>query len=350
MSVNIRYPNITGLSEKEQLAQIKSYLHQLVEQLNYALQTLGTVGEASTYEAQGGGVSYYELQSMIIDATNKLKNKYERLYNRLENDYVGNDEYQTLVDDLEALQGDHVSKEAFDAVVKDLETLEKSLPETYLATSEFEAYKESVSEAIAAVSVPAFYTELARFKNDAGIAILKVIAHGLTVGETYGVHLYTAARRRGRRHDPWRHPSNENTGTNYTGKGYANLVGQGLEGKIANGVYPAVPDWMPRGGILQTEWELTASAETETLEINLGTWLLPMLKPLEGSFDTCALIGVGSNTLAPLLMQWRLVKNGTVGECKDTFRVGLRLVEGDLGIPNVSSGSIDPKYLYTSIH
>lgn len=88
MSVNIRYPNITGLSEKEQLAQIKSYLHQLVEQLNYALQTLGTVGEASTYEAQGGGVSYYELQSMIIDATNKLKNKYERLYNRLENDYV----------------------------------------------------------------------------------------------------------------------------------------------------------------------------------------------------------------------------------------------------------------------
>ena len=40
MSVKIRYPNITGGSEREQLAQIKSFLYQLVDQLNYALSTL----------------------------------------------------------------------------------------------------------------------------------------------------------------------------------------------------------------------------------------------------------------------------------------------------------------------
>ena len=41
MSVNFRYPNITGASEQEQLAQLKRYLYQLVDQLNYAFSTMG---------------------------------------------------------------------------------------------------------------------------------------------------------------------------------------------------------------------------------------------------------------------------------------------------------------------
>lgn len=39
MSMNIRYPNITGATEREQLFQMKSYLRQLVDQLNYEMQT-----------------------------------------------------------------------------------------------------------------------------------------------------------------------------------------------------------------------------------------------------------------------------------------------------------------------
>lgn len=83
MSVNIRYPNISGFTEKEQISQIKSYLHQLVEQLNYALPTLGT-GEGKTqstettstgtYEVQGGEVSYYELRSLIVQELQKVEN------------------------------------------------------------------------------------------------------------------------------------------------------------------------------------------------------------------------------------------------------------------------------------
>lgn len=38
--MNIRFPNITGKTEAEQLAQVKSYLHQLVEQLNWAFNTI----------------------------------------------------------------------------------------------------------------------------------------------------------------------------------------------------------------------------------------------------------------------------------------------------------------------
>lgn len=42
MSMNFRYPNITGGSDKEQLEQIKRYLRQLVDQLNYAFSVIRT--------------------------------------------------------------------------------------------------------------------------------------------------------------------------------------------------------------------------------------------------------------------------------------------------------------------
>lgn len=38
--INIRLPNITEGSEREQLQQIKSYLHQLVNELNWALSVI----------------------------------------------------------------------------------------------------------------------------------------------------------------------------------------------------------------------------------------------------------------------------------------------------------------------
>lgn len=37
MTPQIRYPNITGRTPEEQIAQLKSYLYQLVDQLNYML-------------------------------------------------------------------------------------------------------------------------------------------------------------------------------------------------------------------------------------------------------------------------------------------------------------------------
>lgn len=38
--INIRMPNITGKTETEQLQQIKSFLHQLVNELNWALSVM----------------------------------------------------------------------------------------------------------------------------------------------------------------------------------------------------------------------------------------------------------------------------------------------------------------------
>ena len=54
MSGNIRYPNINGLTEREQLAQIKSFLHQLVDQLNYKLSFVPDGETAKNSEADPG--------------------------------------------------------------------------------------------------------------------------------------------------------------------------------------------------------------------------------------------------------------------------------------------------------
>lgn len=49
MTLDLRYPNITGKTDAEQVAQMRSYLHQLVDQLNWALNTVES--------AQGGNTS-----------------------------------------------------------------------------------------------------------------------------------------------------------------------------------------------------------------------------------------------------------------------------------------------------
>lgn len=45
--INIRLPNITEGSEREQLQQIKRYLHQLVNELNWALSVIEAQNRAS---------------------------------------------------------------------------------------------------------------------------------------------------------------------------------------------------------------------------------------------------------------------------------------------------------------
>ena len=53
MSVNFRYPNITANTDRDRIAQIKSYLHQLVDQLNYVLPTIAASTGTQTFDVQG---------------------------------------------------------------------------------------------------------------------------------------------------------------------------------------------------------------------------------------------------------------------------------------------------------
>lgn len=94
MSINIRYPNITAPSEREQLAQVKSYLHQLVEQLNNELPNIGTGGDSTqtastnTYAVQGGELSYYDLRTLIIQELQEVESLFDKFSQKMQTEYV----------------------------------------------------------------------------------------------------------------------------------------------------------------------------------------------------------------------------------------------------------------------
>ena len=101
MSLNIRYPNITGHSEKEQLSQIKSYMHQLVDQLNYALPNLK--GTDQTTAAQGNNTSSDDLRYLLVQEIQEVEDSFEKLADKMEKEYVRDDEVSTIIEPALAL-------------------------------------------------------------------------------------------------------------------------------------------------------------------------------------------------------------------------------------------------------
>lgn len=99
MAVELRFPNITGGTEREQLSQVKSYLHQLVEQLQWALQNVDaapnsnvvvastTQTPTSAQSSKNPQVLFGELKPLIIKSAEIVSAYYEEISNRLVGEY-----------------------------------------------------------------------------------------------------------------------------------------------------------------------------------------------------------------------------------------------------------------------
>ena len=89
MSVDIRLPNITGRTETEQLTQIKSYLYQFAEQLQWALKTVEGGGNGSNVLYQSTSAipavkdtaasNFSELKALIIKSADIVEAYYEKI-------------------------------------------------------------------------------------------------------------------------------------------------------------------------------------------------------------------------------------------------------------------------------
>lgn len=104
MAYNIRYPMITGASEKDQLLQMQSYLHQLVEQLNYSLNNIDTVQikyisspaastSSSTKDDKGTKATFEALKPLIIKSAEIVNALYDEVNTRLEGLYIARSEF-----------------------------------------------------------------------------------------------------------------------------------------------------------------------------------------------------------------------------------------------------------------
>lgn len=142
---NIRLPNITAHTEREQLLQVKSYLHQLVQELNFALSSIESGNSTSAAAAQkqtsGNAVtknelltSYNELRSLIIKSAETVKAYSEAAEERYKSLYVAQSDFGTYTEEASnTIQKNSTAIEDFfenmQEILTDIESLEYSLIE-----------------------------------------------------------------------------------------------------------------------------------------------------------------------------------------------------------------------------
>lgn len=159
MSMNIRFPNITGATEQEQLAQIKSYLYQLVEQLNWMLPTIESgTGQAFTSRTDPvfGDISaetFYELKSLLIKSSDTLNAYYDKINAKLEGQYVAQADFngykQEIVQLFVDLGSQYVAQEDFDSYMQAINQLLDGLASQYVAQTAFDTFKQENDGVIA---------------------------------------------------------------------------------------------------------------------------------------------------------------------------------------------------------
>jgi predicted nucleic acid-binding Zn-ribbon protein len=111
MAIELRLPNITGVTEKEQLLQIKSYLYQLSQELQYAFETvIKTSGtsestpsvtnqpypgftSSSGTESGNAQVTFAAMKSLIIKSADIVNAYYAEINKRLEGVYVAQSDF-----------------------------------------------------------------------------------------------------------------------------------------------------------------------------------------------------------------------------------------------------------------
>lgn len=139
--INIRLPNITANTEKGQLLQVKSYLHQLVQELNWALTSIetGKNTQIAKKDASGNAVtkeematSYNELRSLIIKSAETVKAYSEAAEERYKSLYVAQSDFGTYTEAAEQIiiknsKAIESFYENMQEILTDIDTLEHSL-------------------------------------------------------------------------------------------------------------------------------------------------------------------------------------------------------------------------------
>ena len=142
--MELRYPKITGKTEGEQLIQMKSYLYQLVDQLQFALNNVGSAATAAAPPPQrsqqvsdvslDAATTFSAIKSLIIKSADIVEAYYQEINSRLEGMYVAESDFGTFVEQTEQnfTQSDTDIEQAFtniQQIFTDIENLSFTLAE-----------------------------------------------------------------------------------------------------------------------------------------------------------------------------------------------------------------------------
>lgn len=114
MGIDLRLPNITGATEREQLVQIRSYLYQLSSQLQWALNTIETPASQNVVVAnqspqkimaeksEDAEATFNSIKALIIKSADIVDAYYEEVNNRLTGLYVAQSDFGEYIEATEA--------------------------------------------------------------------------------------------------------------------------------------------------------------------------------------------------------------------------------------------------------
>ena len=106
MSFNLRIPNITATSTQEQIRQVHSYLYQVVEQLNWALNTIENASGSANTATSADTDSQTSQEETSLNTFNSIKGLIIKSA-----DIV--DAYYEEIDNLLKLSGEYVAEASF---------------------------------------------------------------------------------------------------------------------------------------------------------------------------------------------------------------------------------------------
>ena len=111
MNINLRLPNITATSDSGKLAQMQSYMHQLVGDLNWALSTVeaagsGNVPQTVRVQKSGGALSQQEaedtfnsIKALIIKSADIVMAYEKTIMTHFEGKYFAESDFGTFIEE-----------------------------------------------------------------------------------------------------------------------------------------------------------------------------------------------------------------------------------------------------------
>lgn len=152
MSYDLRLPSITGQSEKEQLAQIKRYLHQLVGDLRFAFDQVRASEVTAVGPADRSAVSsvqttltpqatFSSIKSLIIKSADIVNAYYDVMEKRLEGLYVASSDFGTFSE--KTSQDIKLNAEYIDTVFQNMQEIVTDIESIDFTLAEVNAHIKS---------------------------------------------------------------------------------------------------------------------------------------------------------------------------------------------------------------
>lgn len=145
MSFDIKLPNINATSNEGKVEQIRGYLYQLTEQLNWALNSIesgnsgyvvhqGNQSRASAVSQEEAKATFNSIKALIISSADVVNAYYERLGERFSGEYVARSDFGTYTEQT----SQYIEKSSTDIeslytniqqIITDIDNLESNLIE-----------------------------------------------------------------------------------------------------------------------------------------------------------------------------------------------------------------------------